>query len=198
MNRIMLNFRSRNRRSLQVGSQRCEQRDGLTMTELIVSAVLLMTVMSFVTSLCFRVNLIWSSVGHHRVAVNELSNHLEELTMMTVAEATTAIGALDASEACCRALKSPVLSGEIIEDELGSRVILRINWDRPNDGNPTELSGWIVSGEKAQRDLDEQDEEEKVKEEKVKDGEAEPKNKQETPVDESPAVEKAAESGGEQ
>jgi len=121
------------------------QRSGLTMTEIIVSAVLLMTVMSFVGSICFRVNLIWSDVNHNRVAINELSNQLEVLTLLKPDQVAVAIESLEPSQACSGALKSPALTGEIIKDELGSRVILRLNWERPVESLPVELSGWVAT-----------------------------------------------------
>lgn len=153
MNQIRLNSQSLRRHSisgcrvLESRKQRSGlvQRSGLTMTEIIVSVVLLATVMSLVGTLCFRVNLIWSDVDHHRVAVNELSNHMEVLTLMKPEQATTAIKSLKPSQFCSRVLKSPVLSGEILEDELGSRVVLRLDWNRPTKSLPTELSGWIIA-----------------------------------------------------
>lgn len=122
-----------------------KRRHGLTVTEIIVSAAMLATVMSFVGNLCFRVNLIWSDVNHHRIAVNELSNQLEVLTLMKPEQAATAIKSLKPSLDCSRALKSPELTGEIVEDELGWRVVLRLDWKRPNQSLPTELSGWIAA-----------------------------------------------------
>ena len=119
-------------------------RGGFTMTEVLVSAVLLMTIMSLVGTVCHRVNRIWFDVDHHRVAVSELSNHLEELTAMTLDQAAVAIKSMEPSESCCQALDSPQLTGEIFEDKLGTRVVLKINWTRPIAANPVEMSGWII------------------------------------------------------
>lgn len=123
---------------------RRDYRSGVTITEVIVSAVLMMAIMSLVGTVCHRVNLIWFDVNHHRVAVSELSNQLEELTAMTLDQAAVAVKSMEPSELCRRALTSPQLSGEISEDQLGARVVLKINWTRPNVANPIEMSGWII------------------------------------------------------
>jgi len=118
---------------------------GFTLTEVMVSIVLLMAIMSLVGNVCHRVNRIWFDVDHHRVAVNELSNHLEELTAMTPDQALVALKSIEPSDSCRLTLNAPELSGEISEDSLGQRVILRINWKQPFAANPVEMSGWIVS-----------------------------------------------------
>ena len=122
-------------------------RRGFSVTEVLVSAVLLMTVMSLVGTACHRVNLIWFDVNHHRVAVCELSNHLEELTAMKPEQAIAAVNTLKPSAFCCQALDSPELTGEIFKDDLGSRVVLQITWKRPVAANPVTMSGWIVPAE---------------------------------------------------
>jgi len=114
-------------------------RSGFTISEVIVSTVLLMTIMSLVGAVCHRVNLIWFDVNHHRVAVSELSNQLEELTTMTHDQAAVAVKSIEPSESCRQALPAPQLSGEIFEDQLGTRVLLKINWTRPNACNPIEM-----------------------------------------------------------
>ena len=120
------------------------RRRGFTVTEILVAAVLLMTVMSLVGTVCHRVNRIWFDVDHHRVAVSELSNHLEELTAMTLDQATAAAKTIEPSSECQRSLMSPEITGEITKDQLGSRVVLQINWARPIAANPIEMSGWII------------------------------------------------------
>ena len=146
MNQARLNSRllSQSISNCRVPGNR-KQRSGITVTEVIISAVLLATVMSLVGTVCFRVNRVWSDVNHQRIAINELSNHLEVLTLLKPEQAADAIKSLEPSQNCSRALKSPALTGEIVEDELGSRVVLRLDWNRPTKSIPTELSGWIVS-----------------------------------------------------
>ncbi len=120
-------------------------RRGIYSIELLVAAVLLMTVMTFVTTLMFRVNRVWSEIGQHRVAAMELSNQLEQLTRLTRDEATLAIKALQPSSLCKSTLPEPTLVGETSEDELGIRIELQINWQRLPPGPPLVLSGWLTT-----------------------------------------------------
>ena len=120
-------------------------RRGVVSIELIVAAVLLMTVMTFVTTLMFRVNRVWSEIGQHRVAAMELSNQMEQLTRLTRAEATVAIKSLQPSILCHRTLREPKLVGETSDDELGIRIELQINWQRLPPGQPVALSGWLTN-----------------------------------------------------
>ena len=120
-------------------------RRGITTIELIISAMLLMTAMTFVTTLCFRVNMIWQDIGHHRVAVGELSNQLESLQRLSPAEAQAALDSLQPTLWCRRTLRDPELEGELIKDELGNRIVLQINWTRRNPGQPINLAAWLAS-----------------------------------------------------
>ena len=113
------------------------------MVELVISAMLLVTVMTFVTTLSFSINLVWKDIGHHRVAAGELSNQLESLTRLPLQEARVAVASLEPSELCRRTLKDPELSGQLVEDNLGTRVELSINWNRRNPGKPVQLVGWV-------------------------------------------------------
>lgn len=120
------------------------RRGGIAAAELIISAVLLITVMSFVTTICFRINLVWKDINHHRVAMGELSNQLEELTQLSPQEARTAVDSLKPTAICARSLQNPEITGEVVDDELGSRILLQLNWKRSNPGKAVELVGWIV------------------------------------------------------
>ena len=124
--------------------QPLSRRRGAMVMEMVVSCAVLITIMTFVTTLCFQVNRLWRSSGHHRVAMSELSNQLDRLTLMSVDEVKEEFESLEASELCSRTLQDPVLSGEVVDDQLGQRIILSLNWRRLNPGKPVELSGWIV------------------------------------------------------
>lgn len=113
------------------------------MIELVISAMLLVTVMTFVTTLSYSINLVWKDIGHHRVAAGELSNQLESLTRLSHEEARKAVASLKPSEVCARTLLEPEIAGKLVDDNLGTRIELRINWNRRNPGKPVELVGWI-------------------------------------------------------
>lgn len=123
-------------------------RNGVTMIELIVSAVVLMTVMTFVTTLCFQINQTWKQIAQQRIATGELANQLESITRLTRTEAEHAIKQMQPSEACATVLVRPTLTGELVDDELGTRVRLQINWQRRFPGQPLELCGWLIESSK--------------------------------------------------
>lgn len=120
------------------------QRNGVSSIELIVSAVLLMTVMSFMTTLCVRIDRVWKDISQQRVAVAELSNQLERLTLLPVDKIVAAIDGLEPSENCAMILPHPVLRGEIADDNLGRRITLKIHWQRQPVEKSVELSGWLM------------------------------------------------------
>jgi prepilin-type N-terminal cleavage/methylation domain-containing protein len=122
-------------------------RQGFTLAEMLVAVAIMVGIMSFVTTFCFQINQLWKSVGHHRMASCELSNQLERLTLLSGDQIEAELKNLEPSEACQRTLKEAILTGEIIQDAIGDRIVLRINWKRNNPGSPVELSGWIVDGE---------------------------------------------------
>ncbi len=126
-------------------NKKSSARRGIYSIELLVAAVLLMTVMTFVTTLMFRVNRVWSEIGQHRVAAMELSNQLDQLTRLTRDEATLAIKSLQPSSLCRSTCPEPTLVGETSADELGIRIELQINWQRLPPGPPVVLSGWLTT-----------------------------------------------------
>ena len=133
-------------------AQRC-RRHGTTLVELLVSAFLLISVMSFVTTWCFHINTIWKDIGHHRVALCELSNQLEVLTRLNPTQAQEAIDAIEPSSTCARTLKNPELTGNLVEDALGTRVVLQLNWQRRYPGKPVTLAGWLPRPTEATDDV---------------------------------------------
>ncbi len=117
------------------------------MIEAVVSAAMLLVVMSFVTSLLFRVDLVWRDTCSHRAAINELNNHLDYLSMLPPDELPQAIDSLQPSESVARVLDSPTLSGDISTDKLGYRITLLLDWRRPMGGKPVQMVAWSCSEE---------------------------------------------------
>jgi hypothetical protein len=118
-------------------------RRGLLMTELIVAAVLLVTALSFLVTLSFRTGKLRQDSRHYTLAVNELTNQLERLTMLAESAIDVQLADLQPSPAVQTALPNPRLAGEKLVDEHGTRVILEINWDRIGNAKPVSLVGWL-------------------------------------------------------
>ena len=120
------------------------KRRGLMITELIVAATLLITALSLVVTLSFRTGKLWQDSRHYKLAVEELTNQLERLTVLDETELDAALAELETSETIQSALPNPRLSGTKLSDENGPRVILEIQWDRIGQAEPLTLVGWLV------------------------------------------------------
>lgn len=121
-------------------------REGFSLIELIVAASVMVAVMTLVTTLCIRIHRVWKEIGDHRVAVSELSNQLEHLTELDIKQLPAELEQLEVSSVLRTTLKSPTISGELRETELGPQIILQLNWTRPYTGKPVTLSGWVIGG----------------------------------------------------
>ncbi len=119
------------------------RRAGVTIVETVVSAMLLVTVMSFFTTIVYRVDQVWRDTAHHRAAMMELSNQLEQLTLLSADEVRPQLDSLQPSASVASLLTDPVLAAEIVEDQWGSRLVLELNWQRPHPGTPVRLVGWL-------------------------------------------------------
>lgn len=118
-------------------------RRAFTVTELVVAATLLVTAMSVVAPLAVRSGRLWQDSRHYRLAMEELSNQLERLTALEAVERAAAIVEVAPSPQVSTALPNPVLSVETLTDENGTRLVLRLAWDRLGPSAPVTLVGWI-------------------------------------------------------
>ncbi len=123
------------------------RRGGFATMELLVSAVVLCATVTVVTSLLFKCGMIWRDVSQHRVAVQELSAQLEELTMLDADSVAEKIEMLKPSDVCAERLPEAELTGLLVEDNLGVRVELSIDWKRSVESKPMVLCGWLIESE---------------------------------------------------
>ncbi len=119
-------------------------RHGLMMTELIVAATLLITALSLVVTLSFRTGKLWQDSRHYKLAVEELTNQLERLTILDETELDAALTEVAVSEAIQTVLPNVRLSGIKVSDDNGTRVVLEIQWDRVGKAEPLALVGWLA------------------------------------------------------
>lgn len=120
------------------------QRDGFTAIELVVSASMLVVAMAFVTTLAFRIDQTWKEIAYQRIAMNELSNHLDQLTQLPTDQIDEAIQTIEPSAEVQRTLANPQLTGQRIKDDIGDRILLKLDWKHPFPGRGVELVGWVA------------------------------------------------------
>lgn len=119
-------------------------RNAFTMIELVVAASIMIALMSVVTSLTFRIHGVWQDTNQQRIATWAVSSELERITSLPLDDIATTLDELEASEELQHLLTEPEWSGDLIDDELGPRVALRLDWKRRHPGKPLELVGWVL------------------------------------------------------
>lgn len=125
-------------------SRTVPSRNAFTMIELVVAASILIALMSVVTSLTFRIHQVWQDTNQQRIATWAVSSELERITSLPLDEIEATLDELEASEELQNLLSDPEWSGDFLDDELGPRVALRLDWKRRHPGTPLELVGWVL------------------------------------------------------
>jgi prepilin-type N-terminal cleavage/methylation domain-containing protein len=126
---------------------RREERNGFTLTELVVAASLLVGVMTVVAPLTVRSGRMWQDTRHQQLAMDELSNQLERLTSLDPRGRAAALTQLAPSEFLTTALPSATIEAETARDEHGTRLVLSLDWNRPGARSrqtpSVTLVGWL-------------------------------------------------------
>ena len=118
-------------------------RRGLTFTEVVVAATLVVSMIGFVAPLTVRVGRVWQSTRQYRLAFNELANQMELLTSLGVSGCNAALTNLKPSASVAESLPEARLEGQLLRDQDGTRLILSIDWDRGAQSVPVSLVGWL-------------------------------------------------------
>ena len=129
---------------------RSSRRRGFASMEILVSALIICATATAVTSLLFKCGMVWRDVSQRRVAVHELSAQLEELTLMESDSVAEKIEQLKPSTICSQRLHDAKLTGVLVEDKLGVRIELSINWKRAVESKPIVLCGWLIESEESE------------------------------------------------
>ena len=121
------------------------KRLGLSATEVIVAATLLLSMLGLVVPTTMRAARISRDARHYQIAMNELSNQFEYLSCMSEPELTSALPTLEISDQARQSLENARLEASLSTQEDGVRITLSLNWDRGVDAKPLQLTGWLSS-----------------------------------------------------
>lgn len=121
--------------------QRLRPLRGSMLTELIVAAGLLVTSISLLATGAVAGWKLQRLERQQNVAADELSNQLEQL--LALSPAVAAIPQLEPSSWALQTLPNAELSGELIDDQFGRRIVLEIQWQRTGDSTPLIAVGWL-------------------------------------------------------
>lgn len=120
------------------GNQRC----GFTTIELLIAMMIMVAVMGVTVTAIYRTDRIWRDTAQQRLALVELSNQMEELSLLPESELQKRIDELRPSEHCHHVLVGATLTGKSIDDALGRRLVLELDWRRDSPARPVRLVGW--------------------------------------------------------
>lgn len=123
--------------------QKHRTRKGLTVTEVVVAATLVVSMVGLFAPMTVRIGRVWQSTRHYRLAFNELANQMERLTRLSPEACETAISNLSLSTRVAEALPGSKLFGEVIQDADGTRLKLSLNWEHGATSEPISLVGWL-------------------------------------------------------
>lgn len=126
-----------------MNQRRYHSRRGLTITEVVVAATLVVSMIGLVAPLTVRIGRVWQSTRQYRLAFNELANQMELLSSLEVARCEDALPSLKPSANVVESLPGARLDGEMIRDQDGTRLVLSLNWDRGSQSVPISLVGWL-------------------------------------------------------
>ncbi len=119
------------------------RRAGASLTELVVAGSVLITATGLVATSAVGSQRLHRQEQQYRVAVDELSNQLERLTLMQEDELKMALEELRVSDWAAQSLTGAVLAGISIDDEQGERVVLTIHWAHIGKAKPLTAVGWM-------------------------------------------------------
>jgi hypothetical protein len=119
-------------------------RRGTSNLDLLVALSLLVTVMSVSSPLVVRHGRLLSSHRNYRLALDELSNQLDRLRAMPIAELAREIERLAPSSFVVERLPGARLTGQLRPEELGTQITLSLSWnDAERHGAPVTLATWV-------------------------------------------------------
>jgi hypothetical protein len=120
-------------------------RQGLTVTEVVVAAALVVSLIGLLAPMSVRIGRVWQSTRQYRLAFNELANQMERLTSLRPTDCEAALLSLTLPTLVAEALPGSKLLGEVIRDQDGTRLELSLNWERGANSEPVSLIGWFDS-----------------------------------------------------
>jgi hypothetical protein len=120
-------------------------RRGLATIELLVAMTLLISVISFATTMTIRNGRLLTATRHYRLGLDELSNQIERLAALPANELPLAIERLTPSPFATKYLANAELKAELQPTEVGQRLTLELSWKRSQpDTPPITLTAWIA------------------------------------------------------
>jgi hypothetical protein len=118
---------------------------GSSSLEAIVAFTLLSAALTFATPLVVQHSRLLKAQRDYRLALDEVSNQIERLSLLPADELSTALSQLKPSELIAAKLPAAELRGKLDESDIGRRLTLQLSWPALQ-GSPTtvSLATWVL------------------------------------------------------
>src|SRR5262245_36880978 len=126
---------------------------GSSSLEAIVSFTLLSAALTFATPLVVQHSRLLTGQRDYRLALDEVSNQIERLSILPTDELSGALSQLKPSELIAAKLPGAELRGQLDDSDFGQRLTLRLSWQAQGSPTTVSLATWVLptSQERAQR-----------------------------------------------
>lgn len=122
-------------------------RRGLMQLEIVVSAFLLAALISCMVGMNYRLLAVAKDTKHYQLALHEAANQVDLLTAGGLDGLDARIEKTTLPEEVLQALPGGKINVQKIDDQSGTKVVVRIRWDRPGEPALVELTGWVSTKE---------------------------------------------------
>ena len=128
-------------------TRRLGRRTGFTLTEALVACTLVGSIGLLLLPIAGRTARVQQQLAHERLALDELSNQLERLSELSLAELQAEALELHVSEETAQSLPDAELKALLSNSQGGWRLSLQLRWDEPGRrDNPLTITTWIFPG----------------------------------------------------
>jgi len=128
-------------------------RSGSTALEALVAFTLLSAALTFATPLVVQHSRLLKAQRNYRLALDEVSNQIDRLSLLPADELSNALSQLKPSELIAAKLPGAELRGKLDDSDIGRRLTLRLSWQAQGSPTKVSLATWVLpaSQERAQR-----------------------------------------------
>ena len=123
--------------------RRESHRFGFVSIEILVAATLLVALIRSLAAMQYRLLLVAKDTKHYQLALHEAANQIIGLQTVPLRKLDEAIELATINEEVSRSLPGGKMQIEKIADTKGTRVVVRLTWERLGASVPVELTGWI-------------------------------------------------------
>lgn len=119
-------------------------RSGSTALEALVAFTLLSAALTFATPLVVQHSRLLKGQRDYRLALDEVSNQIERLSLLPADELSNALSQFKPSELIATKLPGAELRGRLDDSDIGQRLTLRMSWQAQSIPTTVSLTTWVL------------------------------------------------------